>query len=409
MKKLFIFCVFSAIIAMSTLLLPAPVNAQNTVQCGSVTSGEFARQDEIHTYQISVNSDDILNIVIEETGTYSDVFFYLNFYDMNDRKIEDDSDRTLAHIKTVSLSNSGTYKIEIINGRANVISASSGTYNLYVDCVGSNGDVISSGRFIQSIQCGSIIESQFQQLEELHLYFLALSQNDRLAVTVEETGSYSDVHFFLYLYDPNGRELVDASDRDLAVIETEALSVSGIYEIKIINGRASVISASSGNYSLYIGCTRNGVTIQPGDVQSDTAGASFVGNTTSPDFSYGFPGVMSVDFSDAIEIPISGGQSQTGAFGSSGQDVFAYIYEVRANSSTTLSVSRVSGDIAIGVAVINQANNNVLYLGGMLSSDNLSVDLEFSSAGIYVIGVFRLDIAHTGQTGTSGAVEVRVD
>ncbi|MGB1286620.1 MAG: hypothetical protein ACPG7F_08815, partial [Aggregatilineales bacterium] len=64
-------------------------------------------------------------------------------------------------------------------------------------------------------------------------------------------------------------------------------------------------------------------------------------------------------------------------------------------------------DISIGVTVINKDSNEILFLGGMPSSNNLSVELTFPSAGTYAIGLFRLDTAE--RMDTAGAVQITLE
>ncbi|MEL6309990.1 MAG: hypothetical protein AAFQ52_17750, partial [Chloroflexota bacterium] len=119
---------------------------------------------------------------------------------------------------------------------------------------------------------------------------------------------------------------------------------------------------------------------------------------------FGFPGVLAVDFSEGIEIPLTLGQAQTVPLGG---DIALYTYGASAEEIVTLSVARVSGDISIGVTVINTETNEIIFLGGMPSSNNLSVELTFTSAGTYAVGLFRLDTAE--RVDTSGAVSLVIE
>ena len=132
------------------------------------------------------------------------------------------------------------------------------------------------------------------------------------------------------------------------------------------------------------------------------------GNSSAPvqpDFSgFGFPGVAARDFSEGIELPLTLGQPQAAPVAS---DVALYTYGASAGEVATLNISRASGDISIGVTVINKDTNEVIFLGGLPSSDNLSVELTFPTAGTYAIGLFRLD---TGErSDTSGAVQISLE
>jgi len=122
----------------------------------------------------------------------------------------------------------------------------------------------------------------------------------------------------------------------------------------------------------------------------------------SPNF--GFPGVAPRDFSTGIELPLTLAQPQTAPVGG---DVALYTYTAAANETRTLKISRVSGDISIGVSVINKDTNEIVFFGGMPSSNTLSVELTFPSDGTYAIGLFRVDT--TQKIGTSGAVQITLE
>lgn len=159
-----------------------------------------------------------------------------------------------------------------------------------------------------------------------------------------------------------------------------------------------------GRYSLFIRCElANGTVVEPGDVPP--IAISPIGESTvSNDFSgFGFPGIPSRDFSTGIEIPLTAGQTQIAPIGS---DVALYSYNASDGEVATLNVSRASGNISIGIAVIHRDSNEIIFLGGLPSSDNLSVQLIFPSNGTYAIGLFRLDT--TERSGTSGAVQITI-
>lgn len=132
------------------------------------------------------------------------------------------------------------------------------------------------------------------------------------------------------------------------------------------------------------------------NLDTETVGTEFDG--------YGFPVVGPIDFSAGIEIPLSLGDSQTAGIGA---DVELFIYTATAGETVALSVSRVSGDISIGVAVINRDTNEIVFLGGMPHTNSLTAEITFPADGTYAIGLFRLDTATL--TGTSGAVQILLE
>jgi hypothetical protein len=421
--------VSTALTLFSLWLLPMIAYSQDAlpVQCGDAIDGVFTDDNQIHQYQINLEEDTMIYLYAEETGgNYQNLVLDIGLVAPNGHIIDEIytgcdyygwCDGLLHETdwsSTSFLSEVGVYDINVIG-----FTETGSPYTFYVSCISMNGNVNSNNDFVQGVTCGSDINNEFNRDNQYHIYFLYLESGDSVNISAISTaGNYQTLVLDLGLRTPTGHiidEIYTGCDYydwcdgllgSTSSIETEPVSESGVYRI-LVHG----FTSTSSPYNFTVGCTlRDGTVIRPGDAPRVEPPSQTISNPNLPSFSgFGFPGIMSVDFSNAIEIPISDGQSQTSAFGSSGQDVFAYIYEASAGSSATLSVSRISGDISIGVAVINQADNSVLYLGGMPSSDNLSIELEFPSAGTYVIGVFRLDIAHTGQTGTSGAVEVRLN
>lgn len=253
------------------------------------------------------------------------------------------------------------------------------------------------------LKCGDIVETEYSLQTQTSTgwyyqsQYIDLKAGDSLDISGEAFGDYFT--FSIEINDPSNG-FVSASDRGTKnpTVQTEVLSQSGTYEVRIR-------SEDVGSYTLYIGCTlRDGTVIKPGDNVLETPPSNEP--TTTIFTGYGFPGIPPVNFSNAIQIPIAKGQAQNGALGSGSQDVFTYTYS--ANSSTMLSIRRISGNLSIGIAVINQADNNIVFLAGMPSSGNLSVQLDFPTAGTYIIGIFRLDIT-PNQVGTSGAFEIRLD
>jgi hypothetical protein len=155
-----------------------------------------------------------------------------------------------------------------------------------------------------------------------------------------------------------------------------------------------------GAYEISLACTlRDDTRIDFGERVEVTGDE---GLPPAPVFSgFGFPGVLPVDFSAGIEIPLQLGQTQTVPIGG---DVALYTYEATAGSTATLTVSRVSGNISIGVTVINRSTNEIIFVAGLPSTNSLSAEIVFPTDGSYVIGLFRFDTPTL--TGSSGAVQV---
>lgn len=265
------------------------------------------------------------------------------------------------------------------------------------------------------VACGNIIEGEFLQDAQRQDYAIDLSGGDSIRVSIIPLGPTLETT--IQFRGPTGQE-VDRSHVARAVdlmpsIEPPVLAASGTYTIMVGNSQIESDGDLStqpwdlggvGIYTLYIGCTlRDGTVIEPGDVVEvpATETAPVVPTCTGSCF----VGLPLVDLSDGIEIPIQLSQPQTATIG--GDLVVLYTYDATADSTATLSLSRVGGDISVGVSVIQRDTNAIVFVGGMPSSNNLSVELTFPSDGTYVIGLFRMDTAE--KVDTSGAVQVMIE
>ena len=287
------------------------------------------------------------------------------------------------------------------------------------------------------VQCGSIIEGEFSDNFNHHTYRIDVNAGDSIQVIVEPLSELTKT--FMFVVGPTRTPVAGSSERVQIntsrfevsssniytalirpTINTNVLPSSGTYDISIVNFSVgwysttndawSNVSSSSGPglYTMFISCTRrDGTEIEAGSI-ADTETEL---NLTDPDIAdalafapftgFGFPGLDARDFSDGIELPLILGQAQTAPIA---RDVALYTYDASAEEVVTLNISRASGDLSIGVTVINKATNEIIFIGGLPSSNNLSVELTFPTDGTYAIGLFRLDTAE--RSGTSGAVQV---
>ena len=261
------------------------------------------------------------------------------------------------------------------------------------------------------VHCGDIAQAEFTSPESFVTFSLNMSAGDSFSFQTERYGDYLRFNIVLNqsqgtaIFAPPGNAIETArgqlfkfSNSTLPDIEmsTGILGESGEYTIRLRNGE------SNGAFRLKIRCVlADGTVINPGDIPPDDASPT----TPAPVFTgNGFPGVAPVDFSAGIELPLTKGQPTVGAVAN---DISLYTYNAVAGEVATLSISRASGDISIGVTVINKDTNEIIFLGGMPSSDKLSVELTFPAAGMYSIGLFRLDTAE--RAGTSGAVQITLE
>ncbi len=287
----------------------------------------------------------------------------------------------------------------------------------------------------QSIQveCGNIIESEFVNSFEEDLYQISMDAGNTLNVSAVSLGGQLKTGIILtgptnlgiassFQRLEEGRRVIFGNSSHLrteAVVNSDILSARGTHNIRVVNfvsryyefetdrydpSAIDPVSGGIGVYTLFIGCTlRDGTVINPGDALPEAVPDPIVSSQSAfPGF--GFPGLNSVDFSSGIEIPIQLGQAQTIPVGG---DISLYTYESNTEESRTLTLSRLSGNISIGVTVINRDTNEIIFFAGLPSSDNLSAELTFPSAGTYVIGLFRVDTAD--RIGTSGAVQITLE
>lgn len=232
----------------------------------------------------------------------------------------------------------------------------------------------------ETVQCGDIVEGEFTAPAQRMDYRIELAPGDSLNVNSEGIGT--SLAFMLALANPAGEPVVTSltesgrSRPELAPsLFSDILSARGSYNLIVYNDRVfeslgslnfqngSNDVGSVGVFVIEIGCTlRDGTVIEPGDSAPAPDSSTTGGDDRGGGFTgYGFPGVVSVDFLRGIEIPLMSGQPQTIPVGG---DVALYTYDATAGQIATLSVSRLSGDISIGVTVINKDTNEIIFLGG---------------------------------------------
>jgi hypothetical protein len=265
------------------------------------------------------------------------------------------------------------------------------------------------------VKCGTIIEYEFTESYQPQNFSIELNAGTQLRVGGSPLGDTLDLSIGIFA--PNGG-MIAANDLDgpysypekEPFTESGVVSANGTYTIMAYNGYFYSNRPWSDNrdygvgvYTLYISCTlRDGTVIEAGQDPTENPDlAATVVPTEFPVDGFGFPGLGPVDFSKGIEIPLSLGEPQTAPIAN---DVALYTYIASADETATLSISRVSGDISIGVTVIKKEANEIIFLGGLPSSNNLSVELTFPTEGAYAIGLFRLDTPE--HSGTAGAVQI---
>jgi hypothetical protein len=149
----------------------------------------------------------------------------------------------------------------------------------------------------------------------------------------------------------------------------------------------------TGIYTVTVKCIlRDGTVIEPGALPLPPAPNPVVIQPPS----FGFPGLAPVDFVNAVKLPLIPATPMTGAISPTGGELFGFQIEGNAGDVLDLSLTRISGNLNLGLVVLS-AKNEVVSYGGLISGDTFSTRLTLPSAGQYTIGVFRVDLLPPGD------------
>lgn len=268
-----------------------------------------------------------------------------------------------------------------------------------------------------TLQCGDIIEDQFTDNEQGILYTMDLDAGDALQLSATSFGP--SLEYVIAVFDP-GLNLVayNRSAENAPILNTDPLAATGPHIVALFNGYAfspySLVNGSSrggnivhgsgvGTYILNIGCTlRDGTAIAPGEVPAagETAGAEetsspglFGGSSSAPAAftGYGFPGLPAVDFTNGTIAALTPGTPGFGALTPGGGEVVVFTVDAAANDVLDLAVTRLSGNLNLGLSVVIN-ENQALYLGSLVLEAMSSARLTLPQTGTYSVGVFQLDL-----------------
>lgn len=171
------------------------------------------------------------------------------------------------------------------------------------------------------------------------------------------------------------------------------LSVSGLKDLNEADGhffRPSVgdYAHALGAFTIYLGCVlRDGTPINPGDNQEEGGGSSA---TMKPFSGTGFPGLPSVDFADAISIPLQTG-TNGGKIPPTADTIIGYTFDATTTNTVDLSFTRVEGNLNLGLVVLSP-NNEVVFQSSLVTANTLTATFTIPSDGTYTIGIFRIDL-----------------
>ncbi|MFN8491515.1 MAG: PPC domain-containing protein [Caldilineaceae bacterium] len=271
-----------------------------------------------------------------------------------------------------------------------------------------------------SVRCGEIIDGQFGQNAEEHIYLLTMQSRESFEVTVQPVGDF--LKTVLGIYGPSGL-LLALSNSDEGnyrgqvskspKLTSGILSAKGIYKIRVTNTAVDInndalvtnvaYSGGIGDYALSIGCTKsNGSKIEPGDgpqstpttapLPTPTVRPGTLISTTVAFKGAGFPGLAPVDFSDVAPVPLKVDRPMGGVLPLDNQ-ILGFTLDAKANDVLDLSYERESGNLNIGIVVLS-ATNKVVFQASLVTSESLATRFTLPEAGKYTIGVFRINLVN---------------
>lgn len=255
------------------------------------------------------------------------------------------------------------------------------------------------------VNCGNIIEGNFESNFEVHNYTLELNAGDQFQASVTPFGDrlrtatllVGPTQLIVAISDTNGNFGDDGLYRRLEVeptptVNSGVLDARGKYQIEINNFSWNYGLRDSGGigvYTLFIGCTlRDGTVINPGDAPSTTPPQNNSNNNTSSFSGTGFPGLAPVDFSNVAKVPVSVG---VGAVTPNGGEILGFTLDASAGDTLALTFTRLSGNLNLGLVVLS-ADNRVVFQASLVTSSELTTKFTLPSTGQYTIGVFRIDL-----------------
>lgn len=257
-----------------------------------------------------------------------------------------------------------------------------------------------------SLNCGDIIEDEFISDSQQHDYSISLNAGDSVQIIGTPIGQ--TLQFGLALFNSTA-QLVTAYENGAISnnpnITSPILSSNGIYTFTVSNTNMQVStslatpvqqSGGLGVYILYIGChLRDGTVIQPGDslatVEPPTTDITNSIALQSEFSGFGFPGLAPVDMSDVARIPITAGIPFTGAITPAGSEILGYTVSATTDQRINLNVERLSGNLNLGVVVID-ADSNIIYFSALVTSEAMSTRIRIPADGEYMVSAFRLDL-----------------
>lgn len=246
------------------------------------------------------------------------------------------------------------------------------------------------------LECGSILEEELSDSNRFGDYTIQASAGTVITVVVEPIGD--SFNPYLVLQNSVGTEILQFNSSPGGENE-----VFGDYTISSSNSILLIYAGSPndtrtgysnfnnatyyGAYIISLACTlRDGTYIAAGSTVNIE---DLPVRPQTPVL--GFPGLPPVDFSDGITIPLTPDTPNTGSINPGFDSVFGFTFEGIEGATVSLEFNRLSGNVALGLAVISDSNQ-IAYMSALVSSTAMSLTFTLPSAGQYTIGVFRIDL-----------------
>jgi len=414
MKSIAIFVSSLIFIVLLNFTNLTPVSAQvRTITCGEITMVQIVRNGETHEYSVEMRANSRLFVDVETlaAGLGVDAAIIAPDGFEIDSLNRFDGYR-LYQTSTDILYQPGSYTV-YVRGFTNT----GGGYRLNIGCSNvDTGVVISGSKYVQSIVCGSIIESGFSVNDEVDRYYIFLEENTELRVSAEvESRNLATLEIDVGITTPSGYEIDTLNRFDgeaLAEAQTPILTESGTYRVPV-----RAFTTIGGNYTLYVGCTLpDGSVVSPGDAPpisavSDQDGVTAENNSELRQITFGYPGVAAIDFSVVnptvlneriFGIPITSNISVDGS------GVSAFSLEAAEGDILEIDAQRSQGNLGIGFVVFAEPNIPVFIAGPVVAS-TFSTQIELPQDGNYVIGLFRMGDLPANAQATAFQITVNLN
>ncbi len=267
------------------------------------------------------------------------------------------------------------------------------------------------------VQCGQILDREFTENMQEHVYVLAMDPRWSFDVSVAPFGE--NFQTVIALYGPTNM-LIDVTNKDSAeahglvsespAISSGILSARGSYKIRVANTAIGISTdalitnslyfGGPGSYTLSLGCTTDdGREIRPGELPLSTVTPAPLPTPTiraalpenPPTFAgIGFPGLAPIDMSNVARVPLP---LEAATYGVSPLDnqIYGFFVDAEAGDTLDLSYTRSDGNMNLGLVVLSE-NNEVFFQASLVTSDSLSTRFTLPEAGQYTIGIFRINL-----------------